>query len=307
MTRDILIVGATGQQGKATIDAIYMTLKASSQQHQEIRILALTRSISSPKSQALKSTYPDIVLVQGDTQTPDSIFTEHPSISSVFVVTVPPNDEAQALPLIEAAAAKDSQVDHIVFTSVDRGGDVVSWSRPTDVPHFAAKHRIELRLRELCDDSGKRWTILRPTGFMDSYNPGFFGQLMASLWAAGMPLDRKMQLVSTHDIGIFAAKALLDPNAWAGKAVALAGDELSFSEIQQVFRITVGEHLPQTYRAVAYPVLWMVSDASKSFEWFRTAGWDADIAALREQEPGLQTFEKWLRESSRWKCINAEE
>ncbi|RSL82487.1 hypothetical protein CEP51_005117 [Fusarium floridanum] len=300
MTRDILIVGATGQQGRATIDAIFNTLNAS--QHQ-IRVLALTRSISSPKSQALQSTYPDIVLVQGETQNPEPIFTTYPSIASIFLVTVPPNDETQALPLIEAATAH-STVDHIVFTSVDRGGDVVSWSQPTEVPHFAAKHRIELRLRQLCEELGKRWTILRPTGFMDSYNPGFFGQLMASLWAAGMPADRKMQMISTHDIGIFAAKALLDPEGWASKAIALAGDELNFSELEEVFQRTVGEPLPQTYRAVSYPVLWMVSDASKSFEWFRTAGWDADIALLREQEPGLQTFEKWLRESSKWTCID---
>lgn len=300
MTRDILIVGATGQQGRATIDAIYKTLNTS--QHQ-IRVLALTRSISSPKSQALQSTYPDIVLVQGETQNPEPIFTAYPSIASIFLVTVPPNDEAQALPLIEAATAH-STVDHIVFTSVDRGGDLASWSQPTEVPHFAAKHRIELRLRQLCQESGKRWTILRPTGFMDSYNPGFFGQLMASLWAAGMPADRKMQMISTHDIGIFAAKALLNPEAWADKATALAGDELNFSELQDVFQRTVGEPLPQTYRAVSYPVLWMVSDASKSFEWFRTAGWDADIPSLREQEPGLQTFEKWLRESSKWTCVD---
>ncbi|KAK7409420.1 hypothetical protein QQX98_008381 [Neonectria punicea] len=295
MTRDILIVGATGQQGQATINALYKTLNNSSQLH-ETRILALTRSISSPKAQALKSKHPNVVLVQGDTQTPQPIFKEHPSISSVFVVTVPPNDEAQAIPLIEAAAATESQVDHIVFTSADRGGDAASWSQPTE-------HRIELQLRRLCEKSGKRWTILRPTGFMDSYNPGFFGQMMASLWSAGMPKDRKMQLISTHDIGVFAAKALLDPDAWAGKATALAGDELSFLELQEIFRKTVGEELPQTYKAVAYPVLWMVTDASKSFEWFRTAGWDADIAALREQEPGLQSFGQWLRQSSRWKCV----
>ncbi|KAF5022614.1 hypothetical protein F66182_5329 [Fusarium sp. NRRL 66182] len=237
MTRDILIVGATGQQGKATIDALY----------------------------------PDIVLVQGDTLTPQPIFAAHQSISSVFVVTVPPNDEEQAIPLISAAVSSP-RVEHIVFTSVDRGGDQASWSQPTEVPHFAAKHRIELRLRQLCQESGKRWTILRPTGFMDSYSPGFFGQMMASLWAAGMPKDRRMQLISTHDIGVFAAKALLDPDAWEGKATALAGDELSFSELQDVFRRTAGQELPQTYKAVAYPVLWMVADASKSFEWFRTEG-----------------------------------
>lgn len=302
MTRDILITGATGQQGRATIHALYRTLE-NTQQLDETRILALTRSISSEKSRALRSKYPSLVLVQGDPQSPQQIFEDHPSISSVFVVTVPPNDEALGLPLIEAATAAESQVNHIVFTSVDRGGDTASWSQPTNVPHFAAKHRIELRLRQLCEDSGKRWTILRPTGFMDSYNPGFFGQMMAALWAAGMPQDRKMQLISTHDIGVFAAKALLNPDYWAGKAQALAGDELSYLELQEAFRATVGEGLPQTSKLVAYPVLWLVNDASKSFEWFKTEGWKADIAALRKEEPGLQSFRKWLQESSEWKCV----
>ncbi|KAF4945303.1 hypothetical protein FGADI_12043 [Fusarium gaditjirri] len=301
MNRNILIVGATGQQGKATIDALLKTLNKPSQQ-QGISILALTRSTTSPKAQALQIEYPSITLVQGDTRTSQPIFEQYPNISSIFVVTVPPNDEAQAIPLIEEASSHSS-VDHIVFSSVDRGGDETSWSQPTEIPHFTAKHRIELRLRELCKENNKRWTILRPTGFMDSYNPGFFGQMMASLWAEGMPKDRKMQLISTHDIGVFAARVLLNPDAWAGKARALAGDELSFSELQDIFREVVGEELPQTYKVVAYPVLWMVKDASKSFEWFRNAGWKADIQSLRAQEPGLQDFAAWLRQSSKWKCV----
>ncbi|VUC26665.1 unnamed protein product [Clonostachys rosea] len=302
MTQDILIVGATGQQGKATIDALYQA-KDSSPAHQ-FRILALTRSTASPKAQALKSTYPDIILVQGDTQTPEPIFKAYPSISSVFLVTVPPNDEAQALPLIQAAVSSP-QFDHFVFSSVDRGGDSASWSRPTQVPHFAAKHRVELNLRQACIDASKRWTVLRPTGFMDSYNPGFFGQLMVSLWAAGMPADRKMQMISTHDIGIFAAKALLDPEEWAGRAVALAGDELSLTELRDLFQRTVGEALPETYKVIAHPVLWMFADASKSFEWFKTEGWAADIASLRKQVPELQDFETWLRKSSKWECVGS--
>ncbi|KAM0332066.1 hypothetical protein ACHAQA_002335 [Verticillium albo-atrum] len=297
MTRDILIVGATGNQGRSAIDALF----ASATPRNPFRILALTRSASSPKSQALQTAYPDITLIQGDTRDPSSIFAAHPTISSVFIVTTPPDDEEQALPLIEAAVAPGTKVDHIVFTSVDRGGDIASWSTSTDVPHFAAKHRIELRLRQACDDAGRRWTILRPTGFMDTYNPAFFGAFMATLWRAGMPAERRMQLVSTHDIGVFAAKALTEPEAWAGRAVALAGDELSFEELKDVFQSTVGEELPQTYSVLAWPVLWWVKDAEKSFEWFRTAGYAADIASLREQEPGLQTFAMWLRETSGWK------
>lgn len=297
MARDILIVGATGQQGTSVIKALY----ASAPHNPPTRILALTRSASSPKSQALLAAHPDIVLVEGDTRQPQPVFAANPNIASVFLVTVPPNDEEQALPFIEAALSSGTKVDHVVFTSVDRGGDTASWNRPTDIPHFAAKHRIELRLRELCNNAGKRWTILRPTGFMDTYNPGFFGKLMASLWAAGMPANHRIQMISTRDIGIFAAKALLNPDEWASKAVALAGDNLSFTEFKDVFKRAVGTELPQTYSVLAQPILWWVEDAKKSFEWFRTVGYGADISALREQEPGLQTFETWLRESSQWK------
>lgn len=297
MSRDILIIGATGQQGKATIDALY----ATAPHNPPLRILALTRSAASPKAQTLQTAHPDIVLVEGETSNPAPIFTAFPNIRSVFLVTVPPNDELQALPFIEAAVAPTTQVDHIVFTSVDRGGNEISWGQPTEIPHFAAKHRIELRLRQLCQDAGKRWTILRPTGFMDTYNPGFFGKLMASLWASGMPKDRRIQMVSTHDIGVFAAKALSNPESWAGKAVALAGDDLSFNEITKVFKQTTGQDLPRTFSAVAQPILWWVKDAAKSFEWFNDVGYGADIDSLRQQEPGLQTFEMWLRESSRWK------
>ena len=299
MTNNILVVGATGQQGRAVIDALYANHEPAGQ------IIALTRSACSAKSQALKTKYPDIILAEGDTRQPETIFTAHPNISSIFLVTVPPNEEEQALPFLQAAAAASSsqgnnKVQHIVFSSVDRGGDVASWTHPTQVPHFAAKHGIELRLRQLCEEAGIQWTILRPTGFMDTYNPGFFGKLMAALWAAGMPADRRLQLISTHDIGVFAAKALTDPAKWASKSLSLAGDDLSIDELRQIFKRVVGQDLPQTYSVLAHPVLWWVADARTSFEWFRDVGYGADIESLREQEPRLQTFEAWLRESSRW-------
>lgn len=297
-TRDILIVGATGQQGRATIAALTTADRGSS----PIRILALTRSLSSPKSKSLEEAYPSVVLIEGDTRDPEPIFERCPSISSVFLVTVPSDEETQAVPLIDAALKPERQVDHVVFSSVDRGGEIVSWDNPTDVPHFAAKHRIEHHLRQACEKAGKRWTILRPTGFMDNYSPNFFGKLMATLWETSMPAECKMQLVSTHDIGVFAAKALLQPDRWSGRAVGLAGDEVTFAEFQHKFKETVGFDLPTTYTLVARPVIWWVEEARRSFEWFSTAGYRVDIDQLRQEEPALQTVEDWLAESSRWKC-----
>jgi len=296
--RKILVVGATGQQGQATIAALQQSLP----QEPAIEVLGLTRSASSPKADVLKKRFPNITLVEGDTQTPQAIFAAHPGIQSIFLVTAPPNDESQALPLIDMACSATSHVDHIVFSSVDRGGDTPSWSTPTPIPHFAAKHGIELHLRDACRESTRemRWTILRPTGFMDNYNPGTFGSLMASLWANGMPVDQKMQLVSTHDIGVFAARALLDPEGWNGRAIGLASCEMSFEEVKRVFYEVVGKELPMTWAVVAKGVLWWVPEAKTSFAWFRECGYGADIEELRKLEPGMQDFGGWLRESSRW-------
>jgi uncharacterized protein YbjT (DUF2867 family) len=297
-SRKILVVGATGQQGQATIAA----LQRSPPPEPGIEILGLTRSASSQKAETLKRRFPNIKLVEGDTRAPGPIFESHPDIQSIFLVTAPPEEESQALPLIDAACSEANKVDHIVFSSVDRGGDDVSWSTPTPVPHFAAKHRIELYLRDACGKSAGRvrWTILRPTGFMDNYNPGSFGSMMASLWAQGMPADQKMQLVSAHDIGVFAARALLDPRGWNGKAVGLAGCEMSFEEVKTTFQEVMKKPLPMTWGVVAKGVLWWVPEAKISFEWFRECGYRADIEGLRKLEPRLQDFEAWLRESSRW-------
>ncbi|KAH7318065.1 nucleoside-diphosphate-sugar epimerase family protein [Stachybotrys elegans] len=282
--RKILVVGATGQQGRATIAALHSSHTSAS----PLQIIALTRSATAPRAQSLQSSYQNVELLEGDVKDPGPIFQAHPDITSVFLVT--------------AAVAAESRVDHVVFSSVDRGGNDLSWDTPTDVPHFAAKHEIELLLRQSCEEAQREihWTILRPTGFMDNFGPTFFGSFMATLWAQGMPADRKMQLVSTHDIGVFAAKALLDPERWAGQAVGLAGDDLSFSELQQVFERTVGKPLPTTYQVLARPALWWIAEVRTSFEWFSNCGYGVNIASLREEEPGLQTFEVWLRDSSSW-------
>lgn len=298
-TPTILITGATGQQGSATIAVLIAAAEASPAQP---KILALTRSIKSPKALRLTEKYgAAVTLVQGSPNHPEPIFTAHPDITSVFLVTVPPDEEAQALPLIDAAAARG--VRHIVFTSVDRGGDEKSWGYETPVPHFAAKCRIENHLRDACirpksDGSPiTQWTILRPTGFMDNYAPGTsFGKMMWTLLAT-MPKDRKMQIISTHDIGLVAAKALLEgPDAtWAGKVVGLAGDELSFEEAEAVFRKVMGHEPPRMWNVVGNGIRWMVNEAGTSMSWFENVGFAVDISRARREEPRLADFETWLR------------
>jgi len=304
--RTILVVGATGQQGSSVIAGLSELGPTSSE---KIRVLALTRNAASSKAQALvkKHTSLDLEVIEGDILNPKPIFEAHPDIQAVFSFTSPPNEVPQATALIDASL--HAGVSHFVFSSVERGGDEKSWTNPTQTPHFAEKHEIELYLRDQCSkherDEGRSmtWTILRPTAFMDNFNPTSpFGAVFAGLLST-MPASQKLQVVSVRDIGRFGAKALLDPAAYAGRAIGLAGDEITLADARSTYRkVTRGLELSQAWWIVGKGVRWAINDVGRMFDWFESDGYGVDIAALRKEAPELQDLEAWLRESSHFDC-----
>ncbi|RDL36181.1 Uncharacterized protein BP5553_06793 [Venustampulla echinocandica] len=292
--KKILITGATGKQGGAVIDA----LRSSSTPFQ---ILALTRNASSPKARTLASE-PNVTVVEGDSTNPAPIFEKHRPIHGVFSVTAmkkPGDEEKQAMPLIDEAIKNN--VEHFVFTSVDRGGPGRSEQNPTNIPHFLSKHNIEEHLKSqiAAKKSNMQYTILRPVAFMDNLTPDFMGKGFASMWA-GLG-DKPLQLIATHDIGLFAARAFENPAAYKNKAVSLAGDELTLAQGKKVFKDTLGYDMPETFGFVGSGIKFMVKEMSTMFRWFKDEGYGADIPALKKEEPRLQNFSTWLTETSRFK------
>ncbi|KAI1097818.1 NAD(P)-binding protein [Jackrogersella minutella] len=317
-TRTILVIGATGQQGGFVLAELSNLLSnptpTETKATPKVKVLALTRSASSPKAQALPSKHPslDLAVVEGDTRTPGPIFAAHPDIDAVFSYTTPPDEEPQATHLVDAAAAHvrehPGQRIHFVFSSVDRGGEPESWDAPTDIPHFAQKHNVEVHLRVAADagDGRLTYTILRPVAFMDNLNPGgSFGPVFASLWGT-MPASTKLQLVSVRDIGVFGARALLQPEhtEHRNQAVGLVGDALTLAEARAIFARASGgaAALPQAWYVVGWAVRSLVAakNVGAMFAWFESHGYGVDIAVLRAREPRLQDFETWLRESSKF-------
>jgi uncharacterized protein YbjT (DUF2867 family) len=289
----VLVVGATGKQGGGVLSALLSNPSAPT-------ALALARDTSTQRAQALLKKYPGKVeLVQGDANHPKAIFDQHPkgSIDSLFLVTSPPKEVAQAVPFIDAA--RDHGVKHLVFSSVDRGGEKKSWSNPTQIQHFIEKHEIELHLRDHAGDMA--WTILRPTAFLDNFNPGMFGSFFTSMWATALAPTTKLQLVATRDIGVWAAKAIMDVEGFKGRAISLAGDELTLTEAEEVFKGVVGKDLPRAWGIVGKGLLWGVKEVRTMFKFFEDEGYGADIAALRQEQPDLRGFGAWLKEESGWK------
>jgi uncharacterized protein YbjT (DUF2867 family) len=203
--------------------------------------------------------------------------------------TGPVVELAQGKALIDSAIKHG--VKHFVYSSVDRGG-AKSIDNPTNIPHFVSKHHIEHHLIDNAKDK-MSWTILRPVAFMENFAPGFLGKVFTTAWREALR-SRPLQLISTDDIGIFAALSFMQPHQFSGQSISLAGDELSYAQVQEVFRKETGLPSPTTFGFIARLVLRMSEEMGTMFNFFEKEGYGADIKSLKEIHPELKNFSQWL-------------
>jgi uncharacterized protein YbjT (DUF2867 family) len=149
-------------------------------------------------------------------------------------------EEKQGKALVDESIKQG--VRFFVQSSVDRGGDDKSWTNPTVVPHFASKHNIEVHLRDsVAAMQGEKmdWAILRPTAFMENFSPGFQTKVFCAALRE-MLGDKPLQMIAAQDIGIFAAQAFASPQEYSHKAMALAGNDITFQQLDDAFKKAAG-------------------------------------------------------------------
>ena len=193
-------------------------------------------------------------------------------------------------------------VTHFVYSSVDRGGNEHSFNNPTPIPHFQTKLEIEQHLLEKAGKSSERmgWTILRPVAFMDNLEPGMKSKVFLAALRDTLK-GKSNQWVSVEDIGIFAAKAFREPEAWKSRAEGLAGSELTMEEMDGCFQRAIGQPVPYAFSFMGSALMWAVTEVNIMINWFADEGYGVDIARLKKEEPQLCDFERWLKERSGWK------
>ncbi len=335
-TKTLLVTGATGKQGGAVINALIsrFTLTANSTRPPPIHILALTRDPTTPAAQRLLSLSPPshnhLTLLKGDLNSASQIFSSlpasHPHVHGIFSVQLPKfglgaadvaSEERQGKDLVDAAL-QHGHVERFVYSSVDRGGAERSEAEGTSVPHFNSKYRIEKHLKErvaAAAESGAdgdvrkqqqqqqqkkkkkmTYTILRTVAFFENLTDDFVGRVFATIWKGQG--RQKMQLISTRDVGWFAAEALMaSPAEYENRAISIAGDVLDFDEANHIYRRVLGRDMPTTLGPVVKPLRWAMSDLDLMFKWLKENQCGADVGECRRRHEGLQDFEAWLREN----------
>jgi uncharacterized protein YbjT (DUF2867 family) len=274
MSKTILVTGATGQQGGATVDALLASASGW-------KVIALSRKPEAPAARTLAAR--GVQVFRGDMTDRASLREAMKGVHGVYSVQANAGVDAEIRQgKLVADIAAESGVTHFVYGSV--GGA----ERSSGVPHFESKWAIEEHIRKL----GVATTILRPVTFMDNLAKGPMRAGMLSMMKTFVPDTRPLQLIAVRDIGAFAALAFDRPQEFVGQAIELAGDALMRPQIITALK-NAGLSPAISVRLPTVLTRRMPEDLRLMFNWFAEHGYQANIPRLRARRPELLTLDAW--------------
>lgn len=279
--RTVLVIGATGNQGGATIDHL---LGAD----EEFAVRGLTRTPEGDVAQALAERGVDIR--RGDLNDKETLRSAVDGVDAVVIVTniwTAGFDESVRHGKNIADVASDAGVKHILFSgagyhdrdlgiaALEPAGEVERYIRSLDVPA----------------------TFLRPVWFMHNLEPAFEDVLDGTL---ALPIDGgvTIQMIDVDDVGRMVVRILADPDAFAGEGFDLAGDEHTLAEMARILsEVTDADVQPFTV-PIDDARQEMGEEMAELFQWFNDEGYAVDIEGL-ERRFGIEftSFREYLEKN----------
>ena len=270
----ITVIGATGQQGGAVVDALVK---------RGVPVRAVTRNPNGDKARTLAER--GVEVEWADLEDVDSVRAAFDGAAAAFAMTTHDGPDGPRREVahgqVIAAAATEAALPFLVYSSV---GGV---ERGSGVAHFESKHHIEERLLEAVPV-----TFVRPTFFMETLRMMIRRDGDRVAVAMPLPGDVAVQMISVRDIGRVAAAVLAkgDP---AMAPVEIAGDELTGEQIAERVAHRLGS--PTTYMQLPPDVLGDDEDLKMMFGWLaRLPAYQADFARTRELVGDVEDLSRWL-------------
>jgi uncharacterized protein YbjT (DUF2867 family) len=131
--RNILVTGATGQQGGSLARLLLQ---------KKHKVHALTRNTQSSAAQDLRNRGAKIL--KGDLDDSDSLKRAVKDVQSIFLMGTPFEDGTEGeirRGKLMADIAKENNIEHLVYSSVANA------DKNTGIPHFESKYRVEQQIK----------------------------------------------------------------------------------------------------------------------------------------------------------------
>jgi uncharacterized protein YbjT (DUF2867 family) len=278
-TLPFAVIGATGQQGGAVVDALVTAGHP---------VRALVRDPGSTKSRALS--HRQVTLVQADHDDANSMVAALDGVAALFMMTTFAGPQGTKGEIEHGRAIADAAVragvPRVVYSSV--GGA----ERSSGIPHFESKRRVEEHLAAVIPAH-----FVRPTFFMENFTGAVNGGGGGGEFVLRLPMSGTvpLQLIAVRDIGVVCAALLVDPTVIDVDAIEIAGDVLTPDAIAD----RIGAHLGTTGRYEALPLEALGDDEDRKamFGWFAdTPAYQGDLALTRAVHPTVFELSTWLEQ-----------
>lgn len=287
--RDILVVGATGNQGGAV---------ARKLRERGYKVRALCRDLESPAARALASMGVNLHL--GDLEEQASIDSAVEGAYGVFGI----QNFWQGFPATKLGtegeirqgknlldAARKAGVQHFIQST---GGGV------TVAPELAV-NQGKLAVEQYARTIGIPLTVMRPVFFMENFDNPAWG-MPQSLQNGRLDLpfhpDTRLMMCAVADLAAFVAIAFDQPDEFIGCSFDVASDEMTMRDIASTFTRVMGRPVAFTGDPAGLDAL-AEMDADLAgifrFEIFER-GFRAFLPGLRALHPGLSQLEEYLRQ-----------
>jgi len=303
----IAVVGATGSQGGGLVRTILKDRQGG------FAARALTRDVNSIKAKELAKQGAELVAVDiGDEASLEKAFA---GAYGAYCVTFfwahfsPEREIAEATAM--ARAAKATGVRHVIWSTLE---DTRKWVPLDDdrmptlmdkykVPHLDAKGEADHVFRDI----GVPTTFLLTCFYWDNLINFGMGPRKGpdGAWAFTLPMgDKKLPGIAAEDIGKCAYGIFKKNGDLIGKTVGISGEQLTGEEMAASLSNALGKDVrynavePEAYRKFRFPG---AEDLGNMFQFKRDFNkyfcGARDPAFARKLNPGLQTFDQWLKEN----------
>ena len=304
----IAVVGSTGAQGGGLARAILADPDGG------FAVRALTRNPESEAARALAAAGAEVV--KADLDEPVSVERAFTGAYGAFCVTnfwehfSPEKEIAQARAM--ADAAKAAGVRHAIWSTFEDTRDYVPLDddrMPTlqgryKVPHFDGKAEADRFFTEL----GVPTTFLLTSAYFENLISFGWGPQKTpdGSLAVVFPMgDAKLPMIGAGDIGKCAYGIFQRGDAYIGKTVGVAGDQLTGAELADALTQALGKPIAyhavpaDVYRGFGFPG---ADDVGNMFQFKRdfTEAYvgHRSLEESRQLAPGIQTFRAWLAENA---------
>jgi uncharacterized protein YbjT (DUF2867 family) len=305
----ITVFGATGAQGGGLVRAIL------SDPHSEFAVRAVTRDAGSDKSKALAALGAEVV--EADLAHPEKVLAAMQGAYGAFCVTFfwahfsPEQEAAEAK--VMADSAKAAGVQHVIWSTLEdtrlhvplHDDRMPTLMEKYKVPHFDSKGESNRFFTE----AGVPTTNLLTSFYWENLIYFGMGPKRGADGVLGITFpmgDSKLSGIGSEDIGRCAYGIFKNGASLIGKTVGIAGEHITCADMAKALTNALGEEVrynavpAEVFRSFGFPGAEDLGNMFQYYEEFEKEFSDArDIAAAKELNPALQSFEEWLADNAK--------